>query len=81
MSCFVQCMINTNKAAFTGVSGPVVEHQPHNHKVLSLIPRHRCQVRGCSLAYTFVASTGVVPRKQNQARLENVCKLGPVLSQ
>ena len=43
------------------------EHQPHNHKVQSLIPWSRCQLRDCSLAHTFRPSRNVVARKAKKS--------------
>ena len=43
------------------VHGRELEHRPRNLEVPCLIPR---RFLGSSLALTFSASTGVVPRKQ-----------------
>ena len=52
-----------------GVRGREVERRPCNHEVPSSSPRSGSQLWDFSLAHTFGASTGVVPRKQNRERL------------
>ena len=52
-----------------GVRGREVECWPCNHEVPSSSPGSGSQLRDFSLANTFGASTGVVPRKQNRERL------------
>ena len=52
-----------------GVRGREVERRPCNHEVPSSSPRSGSQLWDFSLASTFGASTGVVPRKQNRERL------------
>ena len=47
-----------------GVRGREVECRPRNHRVPSLSPGSGSQLWDFSLAHTFGASTGVVPRKQ-----------------
>ena len=49
--------------------GREVERQPCNHEVPSSSPASGSQLWDFSLARTFDASTGVVPRKQNRERL------------
>ena len=51
-----------------GVRGREVECRPCNHEVPSSSPGSGSQLRECSLAHTFGASTGVVPRKLNRER-------------
>ena len=51
------------------VRGREVERRPCNHEVLSSSPGNGSQLWDSSLAHTFGASTGVVPRKQNRERL------------
>ena len=48
-----------------GVRGREVERRPCNHEVPSSSPGSG----DFSLAHTFGASTGIVPRKQNRERL------------
>ena len=50
---------------FNGVRGREVERRPRYLEVPISIPGSGCQLRDFSLAHTFGASTGVVPRKQN----------------
>ena len=52
-----------------GVRGHEVERRPCNHEVPSSSPGSGSQLWDFSLAHTFGASTGVVPRKQNRERL------------
>ena len=52
-----------------GVRGREVERRPCNHEVPSSSPGSGSQLWDFSLAHTFGASTGVVPRKQNRERL------------
>ena len=52
-----------------GVHGREVERRPCNHEVPSSSPGSWSQLWDFSLAHTFGASTGVVPRKQNPERL------------
>ena len=52
-----------------GVRGREVERRPCKHEVLSSSPGSGSQLWDFSLAHTFGASTGVVPRKQNRERL------------
>ena len=52
-----------------GVHGREVERRPRNHKIPSSSPGCGSQLWDFSLAHTFGASTGVVPRKQNRERL------------
>ena len=52
-----------------GVSGCEIQRRPSNHEVPSSSPGSGSQLRDFSLAHTFGASTGVVPRKQNRERL------------
>ena len=52
-----------------GVRGLEVQRRPCNLEVLSSIAGCGCQLWDFSLAHTFDASTGVVPSKQNRARL------------
>ena len=52
-----------------GVRGREVERRPCNHEVPSSSPGSGSQLWDFSLAHTFGASTGVVPRKQNRQRL------------
>ena len=47
----------------------VVERWPCNHEVPRSSPGSGSQLWDFSLAHTFGASTGVVPRKQNRERL------------
>ena len=54
---------------FSGVRGREVERRPYNHEVPSSSPGSGSQLWDFSLAHTFGASTGVVPRKQNRERL------------
>ena len=54
---------------FSGVRGREVERRPCNHEVPSSSPGSGSQLWDFSLAHTFGASTGVVPRKQNRERL------------
>ena len=54
---------------FRGVRGREVERRPCNHEVPSSSPGSGSQLWDFSLAHTFGASTGVVPRKQNRERL------------
>ena len=54
---------------FRGVRGREVERWPCNHEVPSSSPGSGSQLWDFSLAHTFGASTGVVPRKQNGERL------------
>ena len=49
--------------------GREVERRPCNHEVPSSSPGSGSQLWDFSLAHTFGASTGVVPRKQNRERL------------
>ena len=56
-------------SARLGVRGREVECRPCNHEVPSPSPGSGSQLWDFSLAHTFGASTGVVPRKQNQERL------------
>ena len=51
-----------------GVHGHEVERRTCNHEVLSSSPGSGSQLWDFSLAHTFGASTGVVPRKQNCER-------------
>ena len=53
----------------SGVRGREVERRPCNHEVSSSSPGSGSQLWDFSLANTFGASTGVVPRKQNRQRL------------
>ena len=52
-----------------GVRGREVERRPCNHEVPSSSRGSESQLWDFSLAHTFGASTGVVPRKQNRERL------------
>ena len=52
-----------------GVRGREVERRPRNLEVPSSNPGSGSQLWDFSLAHTFGASTGVVPRKQNRERL------------
>ena len=52
-----------------GVRGREVEQRPCNHEVPCSSPGSGSQLWDISLAHTFCASTGVVPRKQNRERL------------
>ena len=52
-----------------GVRGREVERRPCNHEVPSSSSGSGSQLWDFSLAHTFGASTGVVPRKQNRKRL------------
>ena len=54
---------------YGGVRGREVERRPCNHEVPSSSPGSGSQLRDFSLAQTFGASTGVVPRKQNRQKL------------
>ena len=56
-------------AQLCGVRGREVERRPCNHEVPSSSPGSGSQLWDFSLAHTFGASTGVVPRKQNRYRL------------
>ena len=59
-------VFKTVLAFFTcGVRGHEVERRPCNHEV----PGAGFNFGNFSLAHTFGASTGVVPRKQNRERL------------
>ena len=51
-----------------GGRGREVERRPCNHEVPSSSPGSGSQLWDFSLAHTFGASTGVVPRKQNRER-------------
>ena len=59
----------TTNFRLCGVRGREVERRPCNHEVLSSSPGSGPQLEDFSLAHTFGASTGVVPRKQNRERL------------
>ena len=52
-----------------GVRGREVERQPCNHEVPNSSPGSWSKLWNFSLAHTFGASTGFVPRKQNRVRL------------
>ena len=52
-----------------GVHGHEEERWPCNHEVPSSSPGSGSQIWDFSLAHTFGASTGVVPRKQTRERL------------
>ena len=64
---FVYTLASTNINC--GVRGHEVEHRPCNHEVPSSSLWSGSQLWVFSLAHTFGASTGVVPRKQNLERL------------
>ena len=51
-----------------GVRSCEIERRPSNHKVPISIPESRCQHWKFSLAHTFGASTGAIPRKHNLER-------------
>ena len=55
--------------AIGGVRRREVERRPCNHEDPSSSPGSGSQLWDFSLAHTFRASTGVVPRKQNRERL------------
>ena len=67
---FSEAMVNKSQC---GVRGCVVECWPCNHEVPSSNPGSGSQLWDFSLAHTFGASTGVVPRKQNQ-EISTSCK-------
>ena len=60
--------IDTYLDTYFGVHCREVEHRPCNHEVPSSSPGSGSQLWDFSLAHTFGASTGVVPRKQNRER-------------
>ena len=56
------------------VRGREVERRPCNREVPSSSPKSGSQLLDFLLAHTFIGSTGVVPRKQNQERLVKVVR-------
>ena len=68
MGIYIVTKFGTDWSIF-GVRGREVERRPCNHEVLSSSPGSGSQLWDFSLAHTFGASTGVVPRKQNRERL------------
>ena len=73
---FPQCFLSVwrtschfHQTQTRGVRGREVERRPCNPEVPSSSPGSGSQLWDFSLAHTFGASTGIVPRKQNRERL------------